>query len=65
MDCLEGYASFGSSIFGMILIYSNKMMGFGFLGLAKVQRVAMNLVLHLPGVGAMWNMNLLSLTWNG
>jgi uncharacterized protein involved in response to NO len=49
----------------MILIYSNKMMGFGFLGLAKVQRVAMNLVLHLPGVGAMWNMNLLSLTWNG
>ncbi len=25
----------------------------------------MNLVMHLPIVGAMWNMNLLSLTWNG
>jgi hypothetical protein len=25
----------------------------------------MNLVLHLPIVGAMWNMNLPSLTWNG
>jgi hypothetical protein len=39
--------------------------GFWFLGLAEVQRVAMNLLLHLPGVGAMWNMNLPSLRCNG
>jgi len=31
----------------------------------EVQRVAMNLLLHLPGVGAMWNMNLPSLKCNG
>ncbi len=32
MDCLEGYASFGSSLSCMILIYSSRMMGFGFWG---------------------------------
>jgi hypothetical protein len=27
--CLEGYASFGSSLFSMILMYCSRMMGFG------------------------------------
>ncbi len=36
--------------------------GFWFV---EVQRVAMNLQLHLPGVGTMWNMNLPSLRHNG
>jgi hypothetical protein len=30
MDCLEGYASFNPFLFSMILIYSSRMMGFGF-----------------------------------
>jgi hypothetical protein len=30
MDCLEGYASFRSFLSSMILIYSSRMMGFGF-----------------------------------
>ncbi len=32
MDCLEGYASFGSSLSCMIFIYSSRIMGFGFWG---------------------------------
>jgi hypothetical protein len=30
MDCLEGYSPFGSFLSSMILIYSSRMMGFGF-----------------------------------